>query len=205
MEENSQLYDTCTHFTEVFSQDPNISSLLAQDTRVTHEFCRRVDLLNQYAFHNGKTNVLQLKNYSMCDLSYAGNNLNNSCDIFWPSTPLPTLFTGLKFMASICSKVQGECRPSRTSFNSFLYQMCRSTGKNAKGRAMASQTKSATQLEFHRLLTLSPQARNKYIHNRKVTEDSSRINSMCVTMGHWQILHDKKNQLIFPPSKCQMF
>lgn len=49
---------------------------------------------------------------------------------------------------------------------------------------MESQAKSATRLEFHRLFTLSPQARNKYIHNRKVTEDSSKINMMCVTMDH---------------------
>jgi len=29
----------------------------------------------------------------------------------------------------------------------------------------------------------SPWARNKYICNRKVTENSSKINMMCVTMG----------------------
>lgn len=145
-----------------------------------------VDLLNQYASHNGKTNVLQLKNYSMCDLSYGGNHLSNSCDIFWPSTPLPTLFIGLKFVSSICGKVQGKCIPSGFSFNlSFLYQICRSTCKNVKGRATVYQTKSATQLEFHRLFTFSPWARNKYNHNRKVTEDSSKTNTMCVTTGHW--------------------
>ena len=133
----------------------------------------------------GKTNVLQLKNYSMCDLSYGGNHLNNSCDIFWSSTPSPTLFIGLKFMSSIGGKVQGKCRPSGFSFNSFLYQICRSTCKNVKGRATVYQTKSATQLEFHRLFTFSPWARNKYNHNRKVTEDSSKPNTMCVTTGHW--------------------
>lgn len=172
---NSQIYDAHFQHADILLQNPNISSFLTQSTRVACEFCQTVELLNQYALHNGKSNVLQLRNHSMCDLSYGGNHLSNSCYIFWPSTPLPTLFIGLKFMSSICSKVQGECRASGSSFNSFILWICTSAGKNAKGRAMGSQAKSVTRLEFHRLFTLSPQARNKYIHNRKVTEDSSKI------------------------------
>lgn len=117
---NSQIYDAHFQHADILLQDPNIFSFLTQSTRVACEFCQTVELLNQYALHNGKSNVLQLRNHSMCDLSYGGNHLSNSCYIFWPSTPLPTLFIGLKFMSSICSKVQGECRASGSSFNSFI-------------------------------------------------------------------------------------
>lgn len=58
----------------------------------THEFCQTVDLMIQYTLSNGKPHVLQLRNYSMCDMNHGGHHLNNSCDIFWPSTPLPEIY-----------------------------------------------------------------------------------------------------------------